>query len=118
MVRAARALLSSVTRLLILADLADVYNLLRHLKIVQKSVVAVKESTNPEELVKNFMVSFQHPKVFFDEIASFNFKSYFITSRNAHTFRYARFISKKVNNNSQLNLCFKRKIWLLEKESD
>ena len=55
MVRAARALLSSVTRLLILADLADVYNLLRHLKIVQKSVVAVKESTNPEELVKNFM---------------------------------------------------------------
>ena len=57
MVRAARALLSSVTRLLILADLADVYNLLRQLKIVQKSVVAVKESTNPEELVKNFMVS-------------------------------------------------------------
>jgi len=59
MVRAARALLSSVTRLLTLADMADVYNLLSRLKIVQKSVVAVKESANPEELVKNFMVSEQ-----------------------------------------------------------
>ena len=56
MVRAARALLSSVTRLLILADMADVFNLLRRLKIVQKSVVAVKESSNPDELYKNFMV--------------------------------------------------------------
>lgn len=34
MVRAARALLSAVTRLLILADMADVTRLLCHLKIV------------------------------------------------------------------------------------
>lgn len=34
MVRAARALLSAVTRLLILADMADVMRLLSHLKIV------------------------------------------------------------------------------------
>lgn len=34
MVRAARALLSAVTRLLILADMADVMRLLAHLKIV------------------------------------------------------------------------------------
>lgn len=34
MVRAARALLSAVTRLLILADMADVMRLLTHLKIV------------------------------------------------------------------------------------
>lgn len=34
MVRAARALLSAVTRLLILADMADVTRLLSHLKIV------------------------------------------------------------------------------------
>ena len=35
MVRAARALLSAVTRLLILADMADVMRLLSHLKIVR-----------------------------------------------------------------------------------
>lgn len=35
MVRAARALLSGVTRLLILADMADVMRLLTHLKIVR-----------------------------------------------------------------------------------
>lgn len=34
MVRAARALLSAVTRLLILADMADVYRLLVQLKVV------------------------------------------------------------------------------------
>lgn len=34
MVRAARALLSAVTRLLILADMADVYKLLVQLKVV------------------------------------------------------------------------------------
>lgn len=37
MVRAARALLSAVTRLLILADMADVMRLLSHLKIVSAS---------------------------------------------------------------------------------
>uniref|UniRef100_A0A4W5PKY7 Catenin alpha-2 n=1 Tax=Hucho hucho TaxID=62062 RepID=A0A4W5PKY7_9TELE len=37
MVRAARALLSAVTRLLILADMADVMRLLAHLKIVRDS---------------------------------------------------------------------------------
>lgn len=39
MVRAARALLSAVTRLLILADMADVMRLLAHLKIVSGNVV-------------------------------------------------------------------------------
>lgn len=38
MVRAARALLSAVTRLLILADMADVMRLLSHLKIVSVPV--------------------------------------------------------------------------------
>ncbi len=38
MVRAARALLSAVTRLLILADMADVMRLLSHLKIVSTIV--------------------------------------------------------------------------------
>lgn len=38
MVRAARALLSAVTRLLILADMADVMRLLSHLKIVSAIV--------------------------------------------------------------------------------
>lgn len=39
MVRAARALLSAVTRLLILADMADVTRLLSHLKIVSAIMV-------------------------------------------------------------------------------
>lgn len=39
MVRAARALLSAVTRLLILADMADVMRLLSHLKIVRVLIV-------------------------------------------------------------------------------
>lgn len=38
MVRAARALLSAVTRLLILADMADVMRLLSHLKIVSANI--------------------------------------------------------------------------------
>lgn len=38
MVRAARALLSAVTRLLILADMADVMRLLSHLKIVSATM--------------------------------------------------------------------------------
>lgn len=41
MVRAARALLSAVTRLLILADMADVMRLLSHLKIVRMSQLAL-----------------------------------------------------------------------------
>lgn len=41
MVRAARALLSAVTRLLILADMADVYKLLVQLKVVSVSSSAV-----------------------------------------------------------------------------
>lgn len=39
MVRAARALLSAVTRLLILADMADVMRLLAHLKIVSMIII-------------------------------------------------------------------------------
>lgn len=35
MVRAARALLSAVTHLLVLADMSDVYNLLLQLKLVK-----------------------------------------------------------------------------------
>lgn len=40
MVRAARALLSAVTRLLILADMADVMRLLSHLKIVSVILIS------------------------------------------------------------------------------
>lgn len=41
MVRAARALLSAVTRLLILADMADVMRLLSHLKIVRAIIIVL-----------------------------------------------------------------------------
>ena len=39
MVRAARALLSSVTRLLCVADMADVYRLLASLRMVNHSII-------------------------------------------------------------------------------
>uniref|UniRef100_A0AAQ5Y9A9 Catenin alpha-2 n=1 Tax=Amphiprion ocellaris TaxID=80972 RepID=A0AAQ5Y9A9_AMPOC len=42
MVRAARALLSAVTRLLILADMADVMRLLAHLKIVSLKLITIE----------------------------------------------------------------------------
>jgi len=57
MVRAARALLSAVTRLLILADMVDVQLLLRSLRIVEGDLERLKTATNQEELMdglKNF----------------------------------------------------------------
>uniref|UniRef100_A0A8C9SX70 Catenin alpha-2 n=1 Tax=Scleropages formosus TaxID=113540 RepID=A0A8C9SX70_SCLFO len=51
MVRAARALLSAVTRLLILADMADVMRLLAHLKI---ALEAVKNAANEQDLANRF----------------------------------------------------------------
>ncbi|XP_044151181.1 catenin alpha-2 isoform X2 [Bufo gargarizans] len=54
MVRAARALLSAVTRLLILADLADVMRLLTHLKIVEEALETVKNATNEQDLAYRF----------------------------------------------------------------
>lgn len=50
MVRAARALLSAVTRLLILADMADVYRLLVQLKIVEEGLKKVIVAGNEQEL--------------------------------------------------------------------
>ncbi|XP_075428426.1 catenin alpha-2 isoform X2 [Ascaphus truei] len=54
MVRAARALLSAVTRLLILADMADVMRLLCHLKIVEEALEAVKNACNEQDLAHRF----------------------------------------------------------------
>uniref|UniRef100_A0A8D3C6D1 Catenin alpha-2 n=1 Tax=Scophthalmus maximus TaxID=52904 RepID=A0A8D3C6D1_SCOMX len=54
MVRAARALLSAVTRLLILADMADVMRLLAHLKIVEEALEGVKNATNEQDLANRF----------------------------------------------------------------
>ncbi|XP_063313681.1 catenin alpha-2 isoform X1 [Pelobates fuscus] len=54
MVRAARALLSAVTRLLILADMADVMRLLTHLKIVEDALETVKNATNEQDLAQRF----------------------------------------------------------------
>lgn len=50
MVRAARALLSAVTRLLILADMADVYRLLVQLKIVEDGLKKVILSGTEQDL--------------------------------------------------------------------
>uniref|UniRef100_A0A674NUH6 Catenin alpha-2 n=1 Tax=Takifugu rubripes TaxID=31033 RepID=A0A674NUH6_TAKRU len=54
MVRAARALLSAVTRLLILADMADVTRLLSHLKIVEEALEGVKNAINEQDLANRF----------------------------------------------------------------
>ncbi|XP_078087298.1 catenin alpha-1 [Mustelus asterias] len=50
MVRAARALLSAVTRLLILADMADVYKLLVQLKVVEETLIKVRNANSEQEL--------------------------------------------------------------------
>lgn len=53
MVRAARALLSAVTRLLILADMADVMRLLAHLKIVCSLLVHLSLVIFPPTVAAN-----------------------------------------------------------------
>uniref|UniRef100_A0A673IW67 Catenin alpha-1 n=1 Tax=Sinocyclocheilus rhinocerous TaxID=307959 RepID=A0A673IW67_9TELE len=50
MVRAARALLSAVTHLLVLADMADVYQLLLQLKLVEESLVKVRNAGTEQDL--------------------------------------------------------------------
>ncbi|XP_074643646.1 catenin alpha-2-like [Tubulanus polymorphus] len=54
MVRAARALLSSVTRLLILADMVDVHVLLENLKHVEDDLDHIKNARNQQELMQFF----------------------------------------------------------------
>jgi len=54
MVRAARALLSSVTRLMILADIADCYKLILRLKLLKELAAKVRDSSNADELLENF----------------------------------------------------------------
>ncbi|XP_075065881.1 catenin alpha-1 [Mixophyes fleayi] len=50
MVRAARALLSAVTRLLILADMADVYKLLIQLKVVEEGLAKLRNAGTEQDL--------------------------------------------------------------------
>ncbi|XP_061580950.1 catenin alpha-1 [Cololabis saira] len=50
MVRAARALLSAVTHLLVLADMSDVYKLLLQLKLVEENLVKVRNAGTEQEL--------------------------------------------------------------------
>lgn len=54
MVRAARALLSSVTRLLCVADMADVYRLLASLKLVEKRLKELEKASNTADLLNSF----------------------------------------------------------------
>jgi len=56
MVRAARSLLSSVTKLLILADMADVYRLLNQLKLVKRSAIRVRDAANSDDLDKCYQL--------------------------------------------------------------
>jgi catenin alpha len=51
MVRAARALLLAVTRLLILADMVDVHMLLRSLRVVEDDLERLKKASNQAELM-------------------------------------------------------------------
>ncbi|XP_070540847.1 catenin alpha-2-like isoform X1 [Ptychodera flava] len=54
MVRAARALLSAVTRLLILADMVDVQLLIRNLKIVEADLRNIRDARSEQELANKF----------------------------------------------------------------
>ncbi|KAL3863765.1 hypothetical protein ACJMK2_005501 [Sinanodonta woodiana] len=54
MVRAARALLSSVTRLLILADMVDVHLLLKSLRVVEGDLERIKNAASQQELMDSF----------------------------------------------------------------
>lgn len=54
MVRAARALLSAVTRLLILADMVDVHLLLKSLRMVEGDLDRVRNATSQQELMSSF----------------------------------------------------------------
>ncbi|XP_046658250.1 catenin alpha isoform X3 [Homalodisca vitripennis] len=54
MVRAARNLLSAVTRLLILADMVDVHLLLKSLRVMEDDLDKVKNSSSQMELMEHF----------------------------------------------------------------
>ncbi|KAF0300937.1 Catenin alpha [Amphibalanus amphitrite] len=54
MVRAARDLLLTVTRLLILADMVDVHQLLKSLKTVESDLDRLKKASSQAELMDNF----------------------------------------------------------------
>lgn len=54
MVRAARNLLSAVTRLLILADMVDVHCLLKSLRMVENDLERLRNAANEREVVETF----------------------------------------------------------------
>ncbi|XP_045189005.2 catenin alpha-2-like isoform X2 [Mercenaria mercenaria] len=54
MVRAARALLSAVTRLLILADMVDVHLLLKSLRVVENDLDRIRNASSQQELMDSF----------------------------------------------------------------
>lgn len=54
MVRAARALLSAVTRLLILADMVDVYLLLKSLRAVEEDLHKLNQASSQQEVIDSF----------------------------------------------------------------
>lgn len=63
MVRAARNLLSCVTRLLILADMVDVHCLLKSLEIVEDDLDKLRNASSQDELLNNMKVS-----IFFSQL--------------------------------------------------
>lgn len=56
MVRAARNLLSAVTRLLILADMVDVHLLLKSLRVVEDDLNKLRNASSQDELLNNMRV--------------------------------------------------------------
>lgn len=68
MVRAARNLLSAVTRLLVLADMIDVHLLLKSLRIVEDDLNKLKNASSQDELLNNMRVSFLFGLTYTQEI--------------------------------------------------
>ncbi|CAG0884731.1 unnamed protein product [Cyprideis torosa] len=54
MVRAARALLTAVTRLLILADMVDVHRLLKSLRVVEADLERMQNASSQQELMDSY----------------------------------------------------------------
>lgn len=65
MVRAARNLLSAVTRLLVLADMVDVHLLLKSLHVVQDDLNKLRNASSQDELLNNMRVSLEFVHFYF-----------------------------------------------------
>ncbi|CAK9298974.1 unnamed protein product [Gordionus sp. m RMFG-2023] len=68
MVKSARALLSSVTRLLIVADMVDMYNLLKRLKKVEQDLQHMRTVSTQQEFIDRFAILGQNIQNLYEKV--------------------------------------------------